>query len=84
MSYNHYYTTVSERKAIKAMGKTYTAKDCQTPEQVKEAITAIYATMGYSFPVHSCEWYDIARNILEELPKTNTAVTIGRELTFQV
>lgn len=83
MSYNHYYTTVAERKAIKAMGKTYTAKDCQTPEQVKEAITAIYATMGYRFPVHSCEWYDIARNILEELPKTNTAVTIGRELTFK-
>lgn len=83
MSYNHYYTTVAERKAIKTMGKTYTAKDCQTPAQVKEAITAIYAAMGYSFPVHSCEWYDIVRNILEELPKTNTAVTIGRELTFK-
>ena len=83
MSYNHYYTSVTERKAIKAMGKTYTAKDCQTPAQVRDAINTIYKAMGYTFPVQSCEWYDIARNVLEGLPKTNTAVTIGRELTFK-
>lgn len=83
MTYNHYYTSVSERKAIKAMGKTYNAKDCQTPAQIEDAIQTIYKAMGYSFPVKSCEWYDIARNILEALPKTNTAITIGRALTFQ-